>query len=381
MPETPPTSLVPVSLDNEPTKLVRIHPLRQSFLILKNILLILIGSYGLSLTLHILLRLILGERSSTLVAFFNTFAHIMWMPTLILLPLILLFRQWRIALTFVLPVLMFLVTYGMVFLPSEAVIPPEDATVLRLQTHNLLARNRTPERIPELIQEISADIVVLQEVSSDFGDRLSELDDYPYKAIHGTVNDEALQTRDTMGLAILSRYPIIEDDYWTYDFLTLPLGHQRVVLEIDGELIVLYNTHPTHPGMTGHAFFDPSQRRMEINDLLQRIEAETLPIIWIGDFNLTDLSLEYRWITTRFTDTFREVGHGMGFTFPDLQEASVLDSVQILPDNFPDHLPTPLFLRLDYAFHSEEFMGVSAYIHHTSGGSDHRPLVVELALK
>lgn len=340
-------------------------------------MLILIGSYGLSVSIHIVLRYMVGERS-TLVAFFNTFAHVMWMPALILLPMMLLFKQRRIAGTLILPAVLFIGSYGTMFMPRTTAAPSTDELSLTIQTHNVLANNRTPERIPEIVQDISADIVALQEVSLEFERRLETLDAYPYQAIHGKTDNAT--DRRTMGQGILSKYPILDDTYWTYDFGELPLGNQRVVIDVEGQLIVVYNVHPTHPGMTGHAFFDHRQRGKEIADLLQRVKAETLPVLLLGDFNMPDLSHDYSLITAHLTDTFRTVGRGMGFSFPDFGEANVHDSVQLLPDSLPGHLPTPLLLRLDYVFHSEEFTGVNAYIYHTSGGSDHRPLVVELAL-
>ena len=358
---------------------MRLHPMFSMLIVIKNIVLILIGSYGLSVSIHIVLRVLVGE-GSTIVAFFNTFAHLMWMPALILLPLMFLTKQWRVALMLVLPALMFIGTYGSLFLPRQAHAPNLSAQTITLQTHNLLAYNRTPARIPDVIRDISADVVALQEVSIAFEQDLRELDEYPYMAIHGVANNEALGTRVTMGQGILSRYPILEDEFWSYDFLPIPLSHQRVLIDVDGQEIVIYNVHPTHPGMTGDAFFDPSLRRREYADLLSRIESETLPLIMLGDFNLTDLSLEYSQISAQLSDTYREVGQGLGYTFPDFQESYVVDSMAIIPENFPDHLPTPLLMRLDYVFHSEEFSGVSAYVYHSSGGSDHRPLVVTLAL-
>jgi len=379
MPDTN-QSLTPVAHPTpDASIMVRVHPLMTVLIIIKNILLILIGSYGLSVSIHIVLRLIVGERS-TIVALFNTFAHLMWMPALILLPTMLFTKQGRIALTLILPAVMFILTYGGLFIPRQ----PEPALLttpsITLQTHNLLARNRTPAHILDIIRDISADIVVLQEVSVDFEQRLLTLDEYPYVAIHGTADDGTLLMRDTMGQAILSQYPILEDEFWSYDFLPIPLSHQRAVLDVDGQHIVIYNVHPTHPGMTGNAFFDASLRRREVEDLLSRIATETLPVIMIGDFNLTDLSQEYSQISEQLIDTYREVGYGLGHTFPDFQEANILDSMQIIPENFPQYLPTPLLMRLDYVFHSEEFTGLTAYVHHTSGGSDHRPLVVTLAL-
>jgi len=302
------------------------------------------------------------------------------MPALILLPLMLILRQWQMAITLILPVVMFVSQYGVQFTPHQPPTLAESPTTITLQTHNLLARNRTPHRIPEIITDISADIVALQEVSVWFGARLETLDGYPYKAIHGQFNGFNYSQRETMGQAVLSRYPIIESDYWVYDFLPIPLAHQRVVIDVEGQHIVVYNIHPTHPGMTGVWLFDPSNRRREIEDLLTRVQSETLPVILMGDFNLNDLNYEYQLIDAVLNDAYREVGHGMGFTFPDFNEASAVDSIKVLPDIVSDFKLIPLMLRLDYVFHSEEFAGVSAYVYQTSGGSDHRPLVVQLVL-
>ncbi len=350
--------------------------------ILQHVILLCIGAYGLSASLHIVLRWWISD-SSTILAFFNTFAHLMWMPALVLLPLMLLLRQWQFALTLLLPVVMFVSHYGMRFIPQQPPTLADSSISLTLQTYNLLGNNRTPELIPQVITDISADVVALQEVSVDFADRLHSLEQYPYQAIHSQFDHETEydpKQRETMGQGILSRYPILEDDYWIYDFLPIPLAHQRVVIDVEGTQVVLYNVHPTHPGMTGDAFFSTQLRRMEIQNLISRVQAETLPVIMLGDFNLSDLNIEYEMLTDVLTDSYRSVGRGMGFTFPELREANAGDSIGILPEIFSDIRLIPLFLRLDYVFHSEEFTALSAYIHHTSGGSDHRPLVVTLAL-
>lgn len=352
--------------------------------IIRHVMLLCIGAYGLSVSLHIFLRWWIPD-SSSIIAFFNTFSHLMWMPALIFLPLMLIMRQWQFALTLVLPVLMFITHYGGVFLPKQTPTLADSSTAFTVQTYNLLGKNRTPERIPEVITEISADIIALQEVSIDFEQRIETLEQYPYQAIHSQYNDgeghEANpKQRETMGQAVLSRHPILEDEYWIYDFLPIPLAHQRVVIDVEGTHIAVYNVHPTHPGMTATAFFSPFLRRQEIEDLLSRIEAETLPVIMLGDFNLSDLNVEYGMITAVLKDSYRAVGDGLGLTFPELREANVADSMLVVPAFVSDILYIPRLLRLDYVFHSEEFTPISAYVHHTSGGSDHRPLVVTLAL-
>ena len=338
------------------------------------------GLYGVGVSLHIVLRWAMPD-SPMPIAFINTFAHLLWMPALVLFPLVVMLRRWQLVIALFLPTVLFIANYGDVFLPRNPVMASPTALTVDVLTYNLLGNNRTPQRIPDVITAIDADIVALQEVSVAFGERIAILEQYPYQAIHSVAdNGDDLKQRETMGQAILSRYPIVEDDYWVYDFLPIPLAHQRVVVDVDGARVVVYNVHPTHPGMTGTSFFSTQFRRREVQDLLDRVTSETLPVIMLGDFNLSDLNVEYEQITTVLVDSYREVGQGMGFTFPDFGEVNARDSISFMPNFISDFQLIPLMLRLDYVFHSTGFKAVSARVHHTSGGSDHRPLWVRLAL-
>ena len=289
-------------------------------------------------------------------------------------------QQWIIALTFALPVLKFIQKYGRLYLPKQVNEIDDSAQILTIQTYNVLSRNRVPDKLVAVICEISADIVALQELSAPVQQHIIKLDQYQHKALHGLNDDSSLDLRSTMGQGILSRFPILEDEYWVHDYLPIPLGHQRVLIDVNGQKIAIYNVHPIHPGMTFDSFYDSNLRNREVLDLLQRIQSETVPVIMLGDHNLTDLSDEYAQITSVLTDTHFEVGKGMGLTFPDYKDATMQDTTDTMPDYLPQHPPLPQLLRLDYVFHSEEFTGVQMYVHHTSGGSDHRPLVVKLAL-
>jgi endonuclease/exonuclease/phosphatase (EEP) superfamily protein YafD len=338
------------------------------------------GLYGVGASLHIVLRWIIPD-SPTLIAFINTFAHLLWMPALVLFPIAVMSRRWQWVIVLFLPMVLFIAHYGEAFVPRNPVMASPTVPMIDLLTYNLLGNNRTPQRIPDVITTVDADIVALQEVSVTFGEQIATLEQYPYQAIHSAADHgDDLKRRETMGQAVLSRYPIIEDDYWVYDFLPIPLAHQRVVVDIDGAQVVVYNVHPTHPGMTGASFFSTEFRRREVQDLLDRVTSETLPVIMLGDFNLSDLNVEYDQITAVLTDSYREVGQGMGFTFPDLGEVNARDSISFAPNFVSDFQIIPLMLRLDYVFHSADFKAVSAHVHHTSGGSDHRPLWVRLAI-
>lgn len=312
-------------------------------------------SYALGILLHLIARFLFGEKW-LVIAFINTFAHLLWFPTLILILLNLLLRQWRLSVILLPGGFALLFTWGSMFLPNN---PPDMNTTdipLRVMTFNLKGYNPNQEAIVELIREADADIVALQEVSDINTSILeAELQDiYPYMVLHMTDNV-------TQGQGLLSRYPIVEDEFWQFDFVPNTLGHQRSVITLEnGTSLAIYNVHPTHPGMQG-SLFNPHYRSLEIEAILERSANESIPHMLLGDFNMPDLSEDYASIINNYTDAYRMAGYGMGFTFPNVARI-------------------PTFLRLDYVFHSEGIMAQQAQVLPNGAGSDHRPIIVDLLI-
>lgn len=327
-----------------------------------------IGAYALSVIGQLLLRFLVGEQL-TMVAFFNTFAHLLWMPALILLPICLIFRQWRLSAMLIPAVAAFLITYGPQFIPRE---PPTLAQgePVRLLTYNVLAQQTEFELTEAIINDIDADIVAMQEISMAGRDTFPDMfaDVYPYRAFYATYFT-------TQGMGLMSRYPILEETFWQSDFVPSPLGFMRVVIDGPDGPLTIYNAHPSHPGMGG-SFFDPRYRGLEIADLLDRARDEDGPVILIGDFNMPDLSSDYAAITAEYTDAYRTVGWGMGWTFPDAAGGfpGVLNVVP-LPRRMVPVFP---FLRLDYVFYRGSIQATQAEVWRTSGQSDHHPLWVDV---
>jgi vancomycin resistance protein VanJ len=103
--------------------------------------------------------------------------------------------------------------------------------------------------------------------------------------------------------------------------------------------------------------------RKELKQLLISIEEQKLPLVLAGDFNFSDRSREYAWLTTSLVDAYDRSGEDQGFTWP-------------VGHPFP-HRP---FVRIDYLFHSSHFQPYSAQLARNTG-SDHLPLFVEIALE
>jgi vancomycin resistance protein VanJ len=317
------------------------------------------GAYGLNVSVFLLLRLAVGEQW-VIIGWFNSFVHLLVIPSVVLLPVALLLRRRIAAALLVLPLLVCLSIYVPVFLPRPALAAPEGVPQLSVLTYNLKSQATNLEPLTQVIREADADVVALQELSEAAAAHLdSELAGiYPYRALHPQPG------APIPGQGILSRYPITSDMYWR-----IYLGHQRVTLDVAGQEITLYNVHPGQPLSRGGF----ARRQEELSAVLDRVRAETGPLLLVGDFNMSDQSDLYREITALYGDAYRQAGAGMGFTFPagvpQFQALSDTVRLRILP-----------LARLDYIFHDAAFLPVAARVWPESGGSDHRPVLATLAL-
>ncbi|MCA9894435.1 MAG: endonuclease/exonuclease/phosphatase family protein [Anaerolineae bacterium] len=344
------------------------NPLRILIGVINYLFIALVGAYGLSVTGQLLLHYIVGERLK-IVAFADTFAHLLWLPALVLFPVCLLLRKRRLSLTLLPAVAAFVFTYGPQFLPRPVTTPAQGEPI-RLLTFNILSQTHRFEVTDDILIQADADLVAMQEVSYNARSYFlgTHTLDYPYRAFYATSNA-------AQGMGILSRYPILEESFWLSDYVPTPRGTLRVVLDGPSGPITIYNAHPSHPGRSGSRF-DPKYRGLEIANLLERARAEDVPVILMGDFNMPDISDDYVSITSEYTDAYRTVGWGMGWTFPDPAGGfpTVLDIIP-LPRRLTPVFP---FLRLDYVFYREGIYATHAEVWPTSGRSDHHPLLVDL---
>ena len=136
---------------------------------------------------------------------------------------------------------------------------------------------------------------------------------------------------------LLSKYPIVDKgllEFDVYDRRHRPAAW--FVIEFAGEEIVVYNVHMHTPrdqlrAMRRGAFLrglwpvSPAaksyqrwwNRQIEIARLLrEHIEAESRPVIVVGDFNTPDHGYIYRQFRGPLQDAHEKAGQGFGWTFP-----------------------------------------------------------------
>ncbi len=328
------------------------------------------GLYGGGLSALLAARLVVRDAAFAPMAFAASFLHLMFLPSLALLPLALLRRRWRLAAVLLPPTARFFAIYGRSFLPRPAPAKAKDGDTFSFLTYNLHAELKAFDPMIAIIRAADADIVNVQELGFETARRF----DAEFGAIYP---DRALHPHPwpNAGQGVMSRFPVREDVYWQHSQIHEALGHQRVVIDVRGTPVTLYTTHPVHPGMA-ESGFSTGPRGQEIRDVLARAERENSAILIAGDFNMSDQSDDYRYIAARYGDSSREVGYGLGLSFPDWSQPTARTSNLSHALGF-----LPLLVRLDYIFHNDHLRPLEARVWPDAGGSDHRPVFVRLAVQ
>lgn len=252
------------------------------------------------------------------------------------------------------------------FLPVATDAPTPETTALTVLSYNIFTVNGGKEQIAEQLRVIDADVVAIQELSSVVADFLADAlhDIYPYQALHP--QDFGWHFR---GVGLLSKYPIGADRYWQFAELPETHGQQRAVIRIDEQPIVIYNVHiwPALALYSGEQAVLSREttiaHQAALSRLIGQVWTETQPLILLGDFNMSPQFQDYRVLTTRLTDSFRQEGYGMGYTYP----ACGLG-------------PLGAFVRIDYIFHSPNIATHRSRVLDGCPVSDHHPVWAELLL-
>lgn len=330
-------------------------------------------AYLLALATYLILRFTLGD-GYWLLGWLNNFAIYLFLPLFAALPFAL-FTRYRLLIAVTLVAVVLTCTWVTTrILPDNLISPPSasaDDPAITIMTFNILGSNARIDDLMLSLRQSDADLILLQESLPRWGDGLPELRDvYPY---------QVTQTYATnpMGNTLLSRYPIVS----TEAYFLMNVRHDRVLLNVDGIVIAVYNIHLASP-QSGQPrinlpfsprfldlflMYNDTLRNSQIDALLTRLESETYPYIVAGDFNTSEDAPKYAALANRMTDSYREVGFGYGGTWP---YAPILGLPRLVPS----------VLRIDYIWHSDAFVALNASVG-APMGSDHLPVIATLAFR
>ncbi len=253
--------------------------------------------------------------------------------------------------------------YGGLFFPRPPALYAATPT-LTVMTYNLLGPNKNTPGILASLRASEADIIALEELSprNAAAIRSSLAGLYPYQILDP-------RPGGVPGSGVISRYPLQPTGE------ALPGVWQGTPQVLRAQVAAQAVTFIQFHAVAGPEIQSIRAREMAAQALAGFAQTHTGPLIAAGDLNATDMSVAYRSLQPAWHDTWREVGYGLGHTFPG---AASPDSAR--PSLGPIYSPMWL-VRIDYILHSKEVIALSARLGVWEGDSDHRPVVAELAVK
>jgi endonuclease/exonuclease/phosphatase (EEP) superfamily protein YafD len=239
---------------------------------------------------------------------------------------------------------------------TPAIERAEPGTALRVMSVNVLVVNSRHDDVIAGIERAAPDIVALQEISRAWHPVIERL---TARFPHVAPADWRARSSDNI---LLSRHPIAESR------MAIPPGparwfaHVEATVNVSGAPVRVLAVHPPLPA--GALLTDIRQAHL---DYYARLAAATeLPLLIVGDFNITPYS-------PRFRAMLREGGlryvH-LGWAWPRSWPSANRGSYQRYVRGFPiDHVLTSRHFAVAGARAAEDV------------GSDHYPVVADLVLR
>ncbi len=267
--------------------------------------------------------------------------------SLVVAGMLMIFQSWKF-----LPIALLCAGLNFVYvLPYYRAVPQAESDSssvrLRLFHANVLKVNKNYKRLFELVLKNDADVVVLQEFTPEWASEAKVLEEkYPYF--------ELCPRPSGAGMALFSRYPISSREVLQLDETT----HIGIVakLDVQGKGITVLAIHPTVP-LTKFKFVNRNRQFEGSAKLLKNISG---PKLLIGDLNTSMWSPYF--VNLVKDSGLRDARLGFG-----------------LKTSWPHPLPAFMRLPIDHCLVSDE-LRVEKIEVGKSNGSDHRPLIVELAM-
>ncbi len=219
-------------------------------------------------------------------------------------------------------------------------------TRLRFMLLNVHTANEQFDRVKSLIAATQPDLFVLEEVDERWLKELAALRDrWPY---------QISQPRDdNFGIALFSKLPLRDAEVIYLGEAEVPSITARV--EVGGKVVTILGTHPLPPGGSEYARL----RNGQLAAIPGFLAPRGGPAVVLGDLNVTPWNHYFRGL---------------------LRETGLRDSSrgQGLHATWPSHL-WPLRIPVDHCLVSREFRVLRKQVG-PRVGSDHLPLIVELAV-
>ncbi|MDD5708245.1 MAG: endonuclease/exonuclease/phosphatase family protein [Kiritimatiellae bacterium] len=229
---------------------------------------------------------------------------------------------------------------------SGANMPEEASPALRAMLINVNTRFGDPNRVRAAVLAADPDILVLEEISSLWMKNLEWL-------THSHPHSLAKPRGDNFGIGLYSKLPIVEAKVVSIGDAEVP-SILATISTPHANLRVIA-THPLPPGGR-----DYSRWRNEQLERLPDYVRSHLPVLLLGDLNVTPWNYHFRRLLAR--SGLRDSAKGYG-----------------VQPTWPSNIPL-LRIPIDHCLHSEDVIIVDRKV----GGnvsSDHYPLIVDFVIR
>jgi endonuclease/exonuclease/phosphatase (EEP) superfamily protein YafD len=227
---------------------------------------------------------------------------------------------------------------------------------LRVMSVNVLTVNPRHDDVAAAVERAAPDIAALQEISSAWHpvvERLARL------LPHVAPADWRARESDNI---LLSRHPIVESR------LALPPGparwsaHVDAIVDVDGRRVRVIAVHPPPPVSPLLAEI----RQSYLDDYARAATATEMPLLIVGDFNITPYSPRFRALLREGGLSYVHLGWAWPRSWPSANGGSYRRYVRGFPI---DHVLTSRHFSAHGARAAEDV------------GSDHYPIVADLVLR
>lgn len=290
----------------------------------------------------------------------NSLAKYLFLPGVFFGAFCLLKRNWEGLRWLIIPLIIFSVLYGELFLPS--INPQYDSGVrsINVMTYNILNRNTEFEELGELIITQKPDVIGVQELipaNSSAIEPILSRNGYPFHT--------PLPKEHKLDVGVFSRYPIIDINQLNLPWRDLSW---HAIIDFEGTNVHVFVIHLI-PTLVGEVPLNewPSRirereviRMDQITRVLEALPDTDEPVLVACDCNFTETTEAYARFDDRLEDSFRKAGWGFGHTIHPVGLSIGLN-------------------RIDYIWHSPHFVTKNVYVVN-DGPSDHFAVVADLVL-